>query len=305
MTDRLYPGQMLFARARRRLRAIAVAAGAVATVALISTSSAGAISTAEREEFLPFATCPFSQAVLCISSTTTGGEFVIGEMKKAVPLSKPILIQGGLAENLVRRQPLIAPTSGEAVAKVPEEVPGGLVGVLNLGGEVTATAELVGPVSEVKISQIALAAPGLAGPAVIIPLKVHLQNELLGEDCYIGSDTEPIVLHLTTGNTSPPEGTEPIKGFEGEGEVLKKGKKTLITTIKNTKLVDNDFAVPAAKGCGGEEEGLIDKLVNLDIGLPAAAGKNSATMIASLSESTTEFVEKYLPKKKKEKKAKA
>lgn len=303
MTDRLCSGSMLSARARRRLRAVAVSAGAVATMALVSTSSASALSTAEKEEFEQFASCPFGQAGLCISSTTTGGEFVIGEMKKAVPLSKPILIQGGLAETLVKRQSLIAPTSGEAVAKVPEEVPGGLVGVLNLGGEVTATAELVGPASGVQISQFGIVAPALGGPAVIIPLKVHLSNELLGEDCYIGSDTEPIVLHLTTGNTSPPEEVEPLKGFEGEGEALKKGKKTLITTIRNTKLVDNDFAVPAAKGCGGEEEGLIDKLVNLDIGLPAAAGKNSATMIASLADSPAEYVEKYLPKKKKEKKA--
>ena len=89
---------------------------------------------------------------------------------------------------------------------------------VNIGGEVTATAELVGPVSEVQISQFGIVAPVIGGPAVIIPLKVHLSNELLGEVCYIGSDSEPIVLHLTTGNTTLPKKSNRSKDSKGKAK---------------------------------------------------------------------------------------
>lgn len=298
MTDRLCSGQMRSARAPRRLRAIIVAAGATAAIGLISASSASALSTAEKERFIQFSDCPLGHAAVCIVSNTTGGEFVIGKMHKAVPLSKPILMQGGLAENSVAAQPLVAAADGNSLAKVPQEVPGGLVGLLNIGGEVTATAELAAPASSVIVNQFGIVAPNLGGPAVTIPLKVHLSNELLGENCYIGSDAEPILLHLTTGTTSPPEGTEPIEGNKGEAVPSGKGK---ITVINNLKLVDNNFEVPAAKGCGGSNEELIDSLLNLDVGLPAPAGSNTAIMSGGVAESKAEYVTKYLPKKKKEK----
>ena len=62
------------------------------------------------------------------------------------------------------------------------------------------------------------------GAAVTLPLKVKLSNEMLGEECYIGSDAEPIVLHLTTGETAPPAGTEPIRGSISPEEGLAKAK---------------------------------------------------------------------------------
>ena len=41
--------------------------------------------------------------------------------------------------------------------------------------------------------------------SVTLPIKVHLTNPagLLGSTCYLGSNSEPIVLHLTTGTTNP------------------------------------------------------------------------------------------------------
>jgi len=44
---------------------------------------------------------------------------------------------------------------------------------------------------------------GGAGPLVNLPLKVKLDNLLLGNACFIGSSSEPVTLNLTDGTTNP------------------------------------------------------------------------------------------------------
>jgi hypothetical protein len=215
-------------------------------------------------------------------------------------------LQGGLAQESFAEQPLLAPSSSEALAKVPQEVPGGLVGIGGLGGEVTATAEVAGPASSVKVFPEALGTPK-SGYAVTIPLKVKLSNELLGENCYIGSDAEPIVLHLTDGKTKPPEGVEPIEGSAVDGSyvVFEVGGHGDILKAPNLKLVDNTFAVPGASGCGSSlEETVVDEAVDLDIGLPAKAGASKVIMSGLVEQTSAADAAKYLPKPKKEKKKK-
>jgi len=225
----------------------------------------------EKEEFQIFQHCPLTEATACVASITSGGEFIIAT--KTVPISKPILLQGGVAGNFWFKQPMIPAVGAETMQRVPEEVPGGLVGVGGLGGEVTATAEIAGPVSSVILSPYNLAT--LNGTAVTLPLKVHLSNELLGENCYIGSDEEPILLHLTSGKTSPPEGVEPISGSEEQPWATPAG----ISYVHKLVLVDNTFSVPGAQGCGnGLDSLVIDQLVDTDIGLPSAAGSNTVIM---------------------------
>jgi hypothetical protein len=293
MTNTLRRNRDRAPSARRRLRWVASAVVAP-LLAMSLASSATALTAAEKEQFLQFADCPLTVAKLCVVSDTTGGEFIIGTSHKAVPLSKPILLQGGLATESYAQQPLLAATDGSTLAKVPEEVPGGLTG-LGVGGELTATAELAGPASAVLLSQTAVLSPGRSGlyglePAVVLPLKVHLQNELLGENCYVGSDEEPILLQLF--NTGQPEKFEqPAKG-----KILK---------LNHLTISDKSFSVPAAKGCGsGLTESLVTTLVNDDVGLPSPAGENTAVMSGSVAQTKPENALKYLPKKKKEKRTK-
>ena len=287
---------------RRSLLVAAIAC----LVTLVALSMAGPalgrtkkLTKEEKAEFLPFAQCPLASAEICLLAGTTGGEFVIGS--KTLPITKPILLQGGLAESILQTggpQPLIAAANGETLSKVPEEVPGGLLGVGGLGGEVTATAELAGPVSSVIVSPGAVLVE--KGTAVSLPVKVKLSNELLGENCYIGSDAEPLVLHLTVGKTTPPEGTEPIQGSRTP---LEYGAQFKIIKVAKVTLVDNTFAVPAATGCGNETDGsVVTALLNTDIGLPSAAGKNKAIMIGPLEQTEAKWPREYLPKPKKQKK---
>ena len=127
-------------------------------------------------------------------------------------------------------------------------------------------------------------------PPVVVartPAQVlELENPLLGKECYIGSSTEPVVLKLTTGTTKPPPPNKPITGKPGEFTSRAEGR---ILVIKHNSLVDNVFAVPAAKGCGGKVfESLIDPIVNAKLGLPSPAGNNTAILNGTLEQTSAE-----------------
>lgn len=280
-------------RARRRML-LATLALAVPAIALSSAPAMAA--SAFKEEFAPFTNCPVEAAQWCVVATTRSGEFKLD--LKTTKIQNPVVLQGGLGSQTFGEQPLLAPIGVDALSKVPQEVPGGLTGISEaIGGPVFATAELAGSPSDILLSKGNLLAQ--EGTAVTLPIKVKLDNEILGANCYIGSDTEPIVLHLTTGTTNPSLPNQPISGSRG---TLEGGGKGKIVKIKGNSLVDNNFAVPGANGCGGNP--LIDLVVDAGIGLPAPAGFNTAIMNGELEETAAVWAAKYKPKVKKPKKEK-
>lgn len=264
-------------------RRIAMLGSAALLCALMATgaSPAFAVSQKLKEEYAPFLDCPTATAKYCVYSEVTGGEFKMGN--KQVPIEKPIVLQGGLEKENAAPQSLIPARDGDTLISPPQKVPGGLLGIgllEGITGEVTATATLAGPATNVKVNQFYLIEGG--GMAVELPLKIKLDNPLLGDNCSIGSETEPVVLHLATS----------VKGTVTDLD------KNRIVKVNGVTLEDNTFPVPAAKDCG-----LSTPLVNLLAGLPAPAGSNKAVMIGSFEQSAVEWVLKYdkQPKEKKKK----
>jgi hypothetical protein len=289
-------GALPHTQPRARRAALVVAFALAALVAALSTAASASAVSAFKEEFAPFTNCPVEVAKTCTIATTTSGEFKLD--LKTTKIEHPVVLQGGLASEAFADQALLAPTNGETLSKTPQEVPGGLTGLTTvIGGPVFATAELAGPASGVIINKGNLLTG--VGTAVTLPIKVKLDNEILGPSCYIGSDSEPIVLHLTTGTTSPSLPNQPISGSSGTLEGAGKGK---IVKIKGNSLVDNNFAVPGANGCGGSP--LIDLVVDAGVGIPAPAGFNTAIMNGELEETAALWAAKYKPKVKKPKKEK-
>jgi hypothetical protein len=259
------PMRIAEVRFRRHVAAVVVAAGAaIAALGLPAAALAGL-----QHEFAPFAECPVNVAGVqtCVRSTVTSGEFKLGS--KTVAINKTIVLQGGVTASGT----LVPPSNGETLSNTPLTVPGGLVGIEGLGGEVAAAAQLAGTASLNTVNFLAR-----KGAAATLPLKVKLENPLLGESCYIGSDSEPIELGLTTGRTDPPEPNQPIEGAQGTARSLLEP----IVTFNGTSLVDNSFAVPGANDCLGLLGLVIDPLVDVEAGLPAAAGHNTAIMDGSL-----------------------
>ena len=117
------------------------------------------------------------------------------------------------------------------------------------------------------------------GIAAALPLKVKLDNPALGATCYVGSNSEPLVPELTTGTTNPPPPNKPITGNPGEVVIGGHGK---IFTVAHSSLVDNAFSVPGANGCAEPLSLVVDPAVDLQVGLPAAAGENTAILNGTL-----------------------
>jgi hypothetical protein len=250
-----------------RVAALTAACAVLAAAVLAGAAPAGATSV--QHEYAVFSDCPLTAIgaeQLCIISTVTGGEFAIGS--KTVPINKTITLQGGLAGTT-----LVPAADGNTLSKTPLQLPGGLAGIelLPTLTEVTATAELAGAAT-VSVANTTQA----HGTAVALPVVVKLDNTFLGSSCYIGSPSEPLQLNLTTGTTSPPGPNQPISGSPGK-LVLGAGEGQ-IATLQGLSLADNAFAAPGVNGCAGVLSLLIDPLVDIDAGLPAAAGHNTAVM---------------------------
>jgi hypothetical protein len=280
-------------------------------------SAASPALAAPKGEYAVFYDCPLSNAEVhgCIVARTESGEFVIGTKKTKVPIEKTITLQGGFEEEVAAefRMPFVEAEDGNTLSKTPQKVPGGLLGikceeikneferkvceeiVKSKLNTVTATTELALPTPPESLSSIFLSEASLENPilyeafgipALGLPVKIKLENPLLGSECYIGSSTEPIVLKLTTGTTKPPPPNTSITGKIGEFSSRAEGG---ILVIKNNSLVDNLFAVPVAKGCGGKAfESLIDPLINAKLGLPSPSGNNTAILNGTLEQSGAE-----------------
>jgi hypothetical protein len=273
---------------KRNRRAVCIALAATALAALALAASASAKLTGE---FTSFQQCPWTNTEVkrCLYSVTEGGEVVLGNKK--VPIEKQVILQGGYTKAVEGFGKLVAAKNGITLSKAPQAVPGGLLGIVpdasspalvkalikfffenSLTG-VNSTLELAKPVNEVLLSELHLAEEEEV--ALIMPVKVHLENPFLGKSCFVGSSTSPIKLELTSGVTAPPGPNKPITGKAGEFEFL---EEATVLRLKGAELVDNAWAAPAASGCGGVLSVLVNPIINSTIGLPSAAGKNTAIL---------------------------
>jgi len=285
-----------------RRRVLIFATALLAPLALASPTLA--VEHHPTGKFAPFADCPLSNPAvpLCTVATTTSGEFTVG--KRTVPINKTITLQGGLKPVSETEEELVAAEDGNTLSKTALTVPGGLLGIVapeflpkwlqeifnNFINEgftgVTEVTELAQPASAVRLNPGNLLTE--KGVALTLPVKVKLNNVFLGSECYIGSSSNPVNLNLTTGETNPPEPNKKIHGAKGELKFEEGGN---LLVLNGGSLVDNAWAAPGAHGCGGFFlEGLIDPAVNAQLGLPAAAGHNTAILTGKLELASAEAV---------------
>jgi hypothetical protein len=287
---------------RRMAPLLAVAAVSLAVLGF----AAPAFALKPTGDFVNFGDCPFENSAVnqCIFAQTTSGQFSIGATE--VPITKTITLQGGLIFiEEPRSETFVGALDGNTLSKTPQTVPGGLLKIvaplgwpeilqiifnefINKGiTGVNATTELVGTPTLNRLNLLF----GV-GTALSLPMRVHLENSFLGSKCYVGSASKPVTVNLTTGTTSPPEPNLPIKGNPGEVEGKDEGN---LIVIKKNSLVDNSFAAPVAEGCGeqilfGLFTGIIDSAVDSQLGLPSAAGHNTAILNGQLENAAGEAV---------------
>ncbi len=282
-------------------RVLFVTAMLTVSVAALGASSA---SAQPKGEYAVFAECPLNNEAVegCLVAKTISGEIKLG--KEAVPIVATQTLQGGFKEKAGGVDTFYAALKGNTFTKTPQKVPGGLLGLVrcneignlleriacevvfeNGTTGVTATTELAAPASSIGLNEDAIL--GEVGTGLTLPIKVKLENPLLGGECYVGSNAHPITLNLTSGTTSPPAPNKPIKGKKGTLSSRAEGGVLVIT---GNTLVDNSFAAPAASGCGGLFSFLIDPIIDAKIGLPSAAGNNTAILNNTIEQASAELV---------------
>jgi hypothetical protein len=263
---------------------------------------------APKGPYAVFSDCPTNtpEHSLCVFGEFTEGEFKIG--KTTVPINKKITLQAGAAPRGDLSFNLVAAKDGNTLSKTELEVPGGLLGLMTCseikgeGAAEKAAREACKSVVESKLLALTLTPElvateknpaiinlnsffSLSGSALTLPIRFHLNNPLLGSACYIGSAANPIQLHLTTGTTSPPPPNKPISGRDG---LISEEEEVLVFNF--IQLVDNSFAVPVAEGCGGAFAPVLDPIIDARLGLPSAAGHNTAILGGTLRITSVEAV---------------
>jgi hypothetical protein len=262
-------------------------------VFLVAASSGPAGAKSEQTDLSPslakFANCPVNVAAVatCLYSSTTSTTFEIGST--TITSSAPTTLSLGLSYTKSGQPVVVLPDNGTQALQSPAvPVPGGLTGIGSLGGgdlAVTATPQLVG-LPTVSLANLL----GGNGPGLTLPIDVLISTPtgLLGSDCTLGDTSDPVALNLTTGTTDPPSPNAPISGAPGTTSGTPRG----LITVSGMKLVDNSFAVPGAENCG--TNGLLDSIVDLQKGLPSAAGSNTAILSGSSYTAPAKLIRKKL-----------
>ncbi len=287
---------MITSKIKRFMRKHAPLVGALLVAPAAVLAIPGSASAALPPEFVPFEQCPkghfttdefHAEAFDCVYSATFSGELKVGTL--AVPINKPIILQGAIPNPFSGSAQLIPAKNGETLPLSWQVVPGGIFALVQPGRypqylrsfcknfpssrecRVEGTAELEGA-AEVHLFNII----GAEGTAVFTPIRIHLRNPFLGSQCFVGSASKPIGLDLTTGTTSPPLPNTPISGSPG---ILSENADQNLLFDTGFQYVNNSFAAPAAEGCGGPQAIIVDKEINTKVGLPAAAGFHSTIVL--------------------------
>ncbi|MDH6116221.1 hypothetical protein ABH930_007168 [Kitasatospora sp. GAS204A] len=269
-----------------------LALAAAATLLAAGTPAQAAPTTTPGGPYTGMGDCPVSAPAMtdpgdlqvgCVVSVTNAGSFTIGST--TVPLTSPIKLQFGVYwdksapvvtfpdGSTANQYATVAPSGGQLLTAQPAQI--AIPGIINFLPGLTsifAQVELAGPVTE-----FTPLAAGESYPVFKLPVKLHLSNTFFGDDCYIGSDSSPIMLQPTTGTTNPPAPAQPMTGNPGTIAVNNdpNGHNALIAAFTGATLVDNTFSVPGASGCG--LGGILDPIIDWTMGIPSGAGKGSVS----------------------------
>jgi hypothetical protein len=245
-------------------------------------------------------------------SGPSSGEYKVGNF--TVPLAKQIVLQFGSVLNEETGAETFVPASG-APTLIPtaEKVPGFPIAAISpkereeLGWpkelsekyehakvehEVTKVFETIELAGEPAISRSNLIVA--EGTAVEVPVKVKASNRwltTLGDECYIGSNEDPITQHLTSGKSVSPLTGQELVGEVGELDFRHEFQEVIIT---HSDLVDNTYAVPTAS-CTGPFSEQIAATINKVFGLPAPAGASFTRLKGTLYNATAEWVNTQIP----------
>ena len=278
----------------QRSRTVAATLGAALAIPIVGLGLAlpAGASPIRPPTAQTFRECPVDGAIAgpnggvstCIVGVANQGTITIGGLNTT--FHGPGQVDGGFAGNSATVPNWVQALDGVSFS-APPQLLGKPVMVL-LGNpnitppaqsDVFVVAQQAGPMG------FSITTPGQSGinPLTVIPLKFHLVNPLLGPNCYIGSNTNPVTVNLTTAMSGTLTGTLGAVGVFAQGN-------TLQTT--GTEVVDGTFATPGATGCGSG--GVWDSAIDSTDGLPSPSGANQMILYGNFDLAASAWVEQHL-----------
>ena len=265
-------------------RAALAATGVLVYAAVVAAPAMAVGYPAPGGIYAPFTDCPLHDpemrlaepgfAMGCIKSVTASGSFTVNGVP--VLITHPVTVQFGTYSDLDGSGNqvfhVVPPQDGKVLLTEPEVIPGGLLVLVCLSADPSVArlcetamtsghtdlgveVELAGPITNFS---------PLAVTPFTLPVKVKLTNPLLGGDCYIGSDDDPIVLNPMFnpfGDLAFASDPDPVRF-----------PNVAVLSITGSTLTDDTFSVPGATHCG--PGGVADAAINATLGLPSPSGNN-------------------------------
>jgi len=292
--------RFLFAGAAVTAAAMAVAGLAAPALARPSAPAAQAGTTAQgpgypppKGIYKPFTNCPLNNplmhetidALACVAGLATSGSITLGNITTQV--TEPVNVQFGFGftpndDNYPA--PAFPPLAGpSAILKTkPDLIPESLTTALSCDTATDATIQNICQQAQAKggiynqVWALAQEAGELRNFQLFNwtqPIKFKLINPLLGSNCYIGTDSDPVVVN-------PSLSVGPGGGLFIENDPrIDIHPDTGVLGINGAIASDNTFSAPGVLGCGpgGAANVAVDTALDAGAGLPATSG-NSLTL---------------------------
>jgi hypothetical protein len=289
--------------------AVAVAVAGLAAPALARPSAPAAGTTVRgpgypppQGIYKPFTNCPLNNPLMheqgqlsatnsfggfaaCVAGNAVTGSITLGNITTQV--TEPVNVQFGFAWQPGDSDyplPAYPPLAGaSAILKTkPDLIPESLTTALSCDTATDATIKNICQTAETKggaynrVSALAQQAGQIRNFQLLAwtqPVKFKLINPLLGSNCYIGTDSNPVVLN-------PSLSVGPGGGLNGLNDPQPTvHPDTQVLEITGASASDSTFSAPGVVGCGpgGVANVAVDEALNASSGLPAASG-NSLTL---------------------------
>jgi hypothetical protein len=260
--------------------------------------------------YKPFTNCPIlnplmkegvsGSAVICSAGQVASGSITIGNI--TTPVIEPVDVQFGGVQTPNAdfggdwttginsfAGGILPPPAGlnaQLVTK-PDQIPGTLTQILgcpstNKVVQSICTQAQNGSAKDNKVFALAQNAGQLTNFGLTTwtqRIKFKLINPLLGNNCYIGNNNQPVVVNpnITLGpNGQLNELMDPNPT---------KHPNTAVLQITGAVATDTTFTAPGVTGCGpgGAANIPVDEALDAGSGLPSASGVNSLTLNGTFS----------------------
>ena len=231
----------------------------------------------------------------CVAGDATSGTLKIGNI--TTPIVRPVNVQFGFfpppnsapggdntADILSPPPAVLPPPAGLSAMLVtkPDLIPESLLTALGCPGTAPVVKNLCVQAKNfggkyLDIFGLAQSAGQLTNFGLLSwtqRIKVKLINPLLGNNCYIGTDQNPIVVN-------PQISVNPGGQLIGKTDPNPaKHPDTMVLDITSATASDSTFFAPAVTGCGpgGVANIAVDEAIDASAGLPAASGVNSLSL---------------------------